>query len=94
MNGNPDQDVEEVIAYELGYRLHAGGKFSLDIATFYNVYDQLQSYRRLMPTIRSNFGNDLRAHGYGGRGLGLLATRGLVASATELHLCARVLENR
>lgn len=65
LNGNPRQDSEEVISYELGYRLHAHENFSLDIATFYNDYDRLQSYRTGVPAVRVDFGNDLRAQAYG-----------------------------
>jgi iron complex outermembrane receptor protein len=39
--GNPDLKSERVTAYELGYRAQAGKRFSLDVATFYNVYDRL-----------------------------------------------------
>ncbi|MGZ9159100.1 MAG: TonB-dependent receptor plug domain-containing protein, partial [Nitrospira sp.] len=39
--GNPDLKSERVTAYELGYRAQAGKRFSLDAATFYNVYDRL-----------------------------------------------------
>ena len=39
--GNPDLKSEKVTAYEFGYRAQAGKRFSLDVATFYNVYDRL-----------------------------------------------------
>jgi len=39
--GNPDLKSERLTAYELGYRAQAGKRFSLDVATFYNVYDRL-----------------------------------------------------
>jgi len=39
--GDDDFDSEELIAFELGYRMLATDSFSLDIATFYNVYDDL-----------------------------------------------------
>jgi iron complex outermembrane receptor protein len=41
--GNPKQKVEHVLASELGYRAQPNRSFSLDIATFYNVYDNLRS---------------------------------------------------
>ena len=65
VNGNRNQDVEEVIAYELGYRFHANEKLSLDIATFYNDYDQLQSSTVEFPAMNITFGNDLNAQAYG-----------------------------
>jgi len=34
---------EELLAYELGYRLQPHPQLSLDVATFYNVYDRLLS---------------------------------------------------
>ena len=37
--GNEDFDVEELIAYEAGYRLQPGFNLSLDLAVFYNDYD-------------------------------------------------------
>lgn len=38
---NTNLDSEEVLAYELGYRAQATDKLSVDIALFYNVYDNL-----------------------------------------------------
>ena len=40
---NPDFASEELLAYELGYRLQPHPQLSLDIAAFYNVYDNLLS---------------------------------------------------
>jgi iron complex outermembrane receptor protein len=41
--GNPKQKAEHVTAYELGYRAQPGSRFSLDIATFFNIYDNLRT---------------------------------------------------
>jgi iron complex outermembrane recepter protein len=41
--GNRDFDSEKVVAYELGYRVLPHARLSLDVATFYNDYDQLRS---------------------------------------------------
>jgi iron complex outermembrane receptor protein len=41
--GNPDQNSEEVIAFELGYRVNPIDDLSLDFAAFYNIYDDLAS---------------------------------------------------
>lgn len=41
--GNRDIDSEELLAYELGYRLQAAENLSIDITTFYNDYDQLSA---------------------------------------------------
>jgi iron complex outermembrane receptor protein len=41
---NPDLESEELLAYELGYRVQASATFSLDAAAFYNVYDELKVF--------------------------------------------------
>ena len=40
--GNPGFKSEELLAYELGYRVQPTDTLSLDIAAFYNVYDKLR----------------------------------------------------
>ena len=42
IHGNNHFDSEEVIAYEIGYRLYAIEHLSLDFAAFYNVYHDLR----------------------------------------------------
>jgi iron complex outermembrane receptor protein len=39
--GNPAFKPESLLAYELGYRLQAARRFSVDIATYYNSYHHL-----------------------------------------------------
>jgi len=39
--GNDDLEPEEILAFEAGYRAQISQKLSLDLATFYNVYDNL-----------------------------------------------------
>ncbi|MEO8430839.1 MAG: TonB-dependent receptor [Acidobacteriota bacterium] len=39
--GNPDLRQQEVVAYEAGYRIQATPSLSLDLAAFYNRYDEL-----------------------------------------------------
>jgi len=41
--GDRDFDSEELIAYELGYHVQATSRLYVDIATFYNVYDNLRT---------------------------------------------------
>jgi iron complex outermembrane receptor protein len=41
--GNPKQKAEHVLAYEMGYRAQPGRRLSLDIAAFFNVYDNLRT---------------------------------------------------
>jgi iron complex outermembrane receptor protein len=39
--GNTDQRSEDVLAFEVGYRVRPDDNFSADIAAFYNIYDHL-----------------------------------------------------
>jgi iron complex outermembrane recepter protein len=41
--GNTDFLSEDLIAYEFGYRVQPSSRVSFDLATFYNVYDNLRS---------------------------------------------------
>lgn len=41
---NPDLESEEMLAYELGYRMQTTPAFSVDAALFYNVYDELKVF--------------------------------------------------
>ncbi|MBI1790303.1 MAG: TonB-dependent receptor [Acidobacteria bacterium] len=41
VTGNPDLKPESLIAFELGYRMQASRRFSLDVASFYNRYSRL-----------------------------------------------------
>jgi iron complex outermembrane receptor protein len=41
--GNPGL-VEDLLAYELGMRVQATERFSWDLATFYNQYDNLSTF--------------------------------------------------
>lgn len=58
---------EELIAYELGYRAQPTQRFSWDAALFYNVYEDLQSWRQTGFGFPPHFVrvNNMRAHGYG-----------------------------
>jgi iron complex outermembrane receptor protein len=47
--GNPSFQAEEVLAYELGYRLAPSRNWSFDLATYYNVYQRVQSYQMGSP---------------------------------------------
>src|SRR5262249_8050684 len=63
--GNPDFLSENVIAYEIGYRSGAQ-RFSYDISTFFNVYDNLRSLEQSAIPGRIVEFNNLNAHTYGG----------------------------
>lgn len=41
--GNPDQESEELIAYELGHRIQASRNLSFDTALYWNDFEQLQT---------------------------------------------------
>jgi len=41
--GNHDFESEELLAYEMGYRVIPVDRLSIDIAAFYNVYDELRT---------------------------------------------------
>lgn len=50
INGNPAYDNEEVIAYELGYRAQPLESLTVDVALFFNDYDDLR-FSAVMPVI-------------------------------------------
>ena len=68
LQGNPDFEFEEVIAYELGYRLQPRASTSLDFVAFYNVYDDLRSQERPASgaPVPITLGNELNAETWGG----------------------------
>ena len=41
--GNPEFDAEELLAYEVGFRYQPNTQIALDVAAFYNDYDELRS---------------------------------------------------
>jgi iron complex outermembrane recepter protein len=74
--GNKDFDSERLMAYELGYRVKATDRFSVDLAAFYNTYDNLLSIETgalfleppLAPTrfvLPLQFDNKMKAKVYG-----------------------------
>ncbi len=44
VSGNPDMSSERLTAYEIGLRVRPLDNLSLDLATFYNDYDHLQTF--------------------------------------------------
>lgn len=76
LEGNEDTTAEELRAFDLGYRVQPTRKLSLDIATFYNLYDRLQTAEPGRPFLESDpqpthlviprrFANLLRGETYG-----------------------------
>jgi iron complex outermembrane receptor protein len=65
--GGPGFVSEELSAYELGYRTQASERFSLSLATFYNVYDNLRSVERQNPSASFPLviANGLKGESYG-----------------------------
>jgi iron complex outermembrane recepter protein len=73
--GNPSPNSEVLRAYEVGYRAQPQRKLSLDVATFYNVYDRLTTHELGAPFFEAHplphlvmptyFGNLLRGETYG-----------------------------
>jgi len=65
--GNENYDSEDVLAYELGYRIVPLKQLSLDIALFYNDYDNLRTATPLVmpPTSRIQFENKSSGSSYG-----------------------------
>jgi iron complex outermembrane receptor protein len=67
VRGDTGFDAEELLAYELGYRIHPREWIALDVATFYNDYDQLRSQEAsTAPTgLPIVLGNKLSGEAYG-----------------------------
>jgi len=52
--GSRDFDSEKLLAYELGYRILATDELSVDIATFYNDYDNLRTFEPGTPFLETS----------------------------------------
>jgi iron complex outermembrane receptor protein len=77
LQGNKDFDSEKVLAYEAGYRSKMTERFFFDLASFYNVYSDLESIEPRAPFTENDpapshkvdpnytFGNGLRGESYG-----------------------------
>lgn len=66
--GNEDFQSEDMLAWEMGYRVQPQENLSLDLALFYNDYDNLQSFEStdpLNPLSDVLFDNKLSAYSYG-----------------------------
>ncbi len=74
--GNPDQKSEELWAYEAGYRSQPLPTLSLDVALFYNDYDQLRATELQSPQLEfspppphliipTQLGNEMEGQTYG-----------------------------
>jgi iron complex outermembrane receptor protein len=52
--GSTDNRSERLRAYELGYRVQATGRLSLDVTSFYNLYDRLTTLEPGRPFFETN----------------------------------------
>ncbi len=55
VTGNTEMKSENLLAYEIGYRVKATAKMFFDVATFFNVYDDLKSSEPQTATSSKNF---------------------------------------
>ena len=53
LEGNPEFKSEELLAYELGYRVMPIKQLSFDATAFYNVYDRLRQYVQGAPQMET-----------------------------------------
>lgn len=67
IRGNNDFTSEEVIAYEAGYRWKVMANMSLDLAAFYNEYDDIYNLQPVPDSTRTNLylTNAIKGHNYG-----------------------------
>ena len=65
--GGPGFKSEDLLAYELGYRIHPYESVSLSLATFYNDYHNLRSLERVNPLspLPIVIGNGQKGESYG-----------------------------
>jgi iron complex outermembrane receptor protein len=52
--GNPRQEAEHLLATDLGYRVQAGSRVSVDLAMFYNRYRELRTLEPGAPTLETD----------------------------------------
>jgi iron complex outermembrane receptor protein len=64
LSGNPDQDSEKMISYELGYRVQPTDETSIDIASFLNFWENEVGFPSVGPTNLA-FDNREHSHTYG-----------------------------
>jgi iron complex outermembrane receptor protein len=64
---NPNYDSEELLAYEVGYRVQPHVSLAVSLATFYNEYDRLRSVERANPPslLPTTTGNGQKGESYG-----------------------------
>ena len=65
--GGPDFVSEELLAYELGYRIQPHERLALSLATFYHDYDEIRSVEQANPPMPTPLviGNEQEGESYG-----------------------------
>jgi iron complex outermembrane receptor protein len=65
--GGPDFDSEELLAYELGYRVQPLPRLALSLAVWYNDYDNIRSLEQANPPLAFPIviANELEGESYG-----------------------------
>lgn len=74
IEGSRDFESEELLAYESGYRIQASDTVNLDLAVFYNDYDNLQTVEPEAPIfalpsyiiVPNRLANNMQGESYGG----------------------------
>jgi iron complex outermembrane receptor protein len=94
LQGNPNFVSEELLAYELGYRMQPRPELSLALSLFYHDYDRLRSTERVNPATPMPFylGNEQEGYASGAEltvDYHATATWRLRAGFTQLHLHLR-----
>ncbi|MGH7497939.1 MAG: TonB-dependent receptor plug domain-containing protein [Gemmatimonadales bacterium] len=101
VDGSPDFGSEELISYELGYRSEVSRALSVDVALYYNHYDNLRSVRAQPdpaspPVLRFVVSNGAEGETYGGTIAGtwkVAPSWRLRGSYTYLHMFARTMKD-
>jgi len=96
--GNQDFQSEVLMAYELGYRVQAHERLSLDLAAFYNDYDRLRSTEPAAPDTSNLpaylqlpyvFSNQLKGQTYGAELAANFSGRRMVAACAAPTLTCK-----
>lgn len=66
IRGNPGFRSEELLAYELGWRVQLHHAVNVDLALFYNDYAELRTARFDITTLQANLINGYEGEAYGG----------------------------
>jgi iron complex outermembrane receptor protein len=64
--GNPNFESEKLVSIELGYRARSGRRLSYDVATYYNIYDDVRSLEFQPARGGILIMNNMNARAYGG----------------------------